>query len=840
MNTGSPVRPLFPLHERLGLLSDEIHKAVANSFDSDILCFHVLCRVPKWGAYLHILPINPVQATGVGIPVWRTLRSIDKLPLPTPEEVATLVDYALKLPHGPMSTLTLFRVDKGQERSLRRELLRLFMSFLEHSTTPPYDGEALPHAVHTLLSCLPQFDDAAPSAMNPNRWRDYDVILCNGIRWIEKTKKEELLKQYANLSTLKSRIFYLASLIESLQWREAISQFGMVPDLRAFLIDRKVINDDDKSIASMVLSNVAFYFGTSIGRVKLGNMSNMADRMAETLKNVMNHLEDLARLIPEHCLSRDFLQEPDMRRKDSAATVQYLMNIAEPDLLSYGRLRRGASNVIAEETYRREQLDDNPGLLQVLIRPSGRYLPCDKTEGISDPLKPVDTDDATRTVTFTYPVSDLDVMLYSLRYNDSQDSSRRYKLLADARVFQAQLFTPVLDRILEHDAVYDPCWYSTAFDKLFLEADKLRHASKWNGPGTAPEEFAARDQKEGEFYRVLINSLMDGGTTPENAPVRILDYGIGYGRLERKLAESLDRRKLIVQGIEQSTVMRDEAVQSLEGIVESCKIETIEFLDVQSSLGREKELADIVIFAYTTLGCYSSDEANRTVIQEAVGRLRPGGLLIIEQYNPVINNPLHLGWQACLLNENKALLLKTSSFTPADEMTVYSGVYHYNLFDSDGTPHALQRHYSLRLYKPSWLRESVRGQCDACGFFYDFEYSREYGTHEASTLEYNDKPIMIFVAKKQGGNKPIVDIKELRAHLVKALDGYALKINDYDMLKAHYPVVLGLKQHIPVLSAAQITLLIEELNRHQEASISDETKERHLNCVGLIQNHYPK
>ncbi len=332
-------------------------------------------------------------------------------------------------------------------------------------------------------------------------------------------------------------------------------------------------------------------------------------------------------------------------------------------------------------------------------------------------------------------------------------------------------------------------WYNKAFCNLYVTFDRYRHRLLGNAestidtvkeindsikkyedagiknPNTLFDDIRhvierANHQKyrlwEERYFKSLFENKKD---------ITLIDAGIGYGRLESKLFSInpdvriigvdssnylLDelRRNLFVKGIEivngkrgpilkRSTDKNNTAIELF-----NCDFRNMDCVGVGT--------ADIVCFVFTTFGYFREKGDNKEVLEKAYKLLKPNGILIIEQFNP-LQPPMHCNRDSEVystsFNGRDYRLVKTSNFRPIGEIkdlqqkvindhyALYYGNYVY--FDTTGASEEMIKcdTYEIRLYNEEWFK----------GIFTNavVRYFKEDGNEDTNSTSKRKQSIMI-------------------------------------------------------------------------------------------------
>ena len=130
--------------------------------------------------------------------------------------------------------------------------------------------------------------------------------------------------------------------------------------------------------------------------------------------------------------------------------------------------------------------------------------------------------------------------------------------------------------------------------------------------------------------------------------------------------------------------------------------------DMSEVLEMFNEKFDVIIFAYTTFGCYSDDEQNAEVLRKINNILLPGGVVIIEQFNPAIKEAEKPYWVVDEIIDGRSICLEKTtrykSFPGDNNYALYTGEYTYKEFTPFGSNLLRRDYYCLKLYKDFWIK----------------------------------------------------------------------------------------------------------------------------------------
>lgn len=287
-------------------------------------------------------------------------------------------------------------------------------------------------------------------------------------------------------------------------------------------------------------------------------------------------------------------------------------------------------------------------------------------------------------------------------------------------------------------------WYKKAFCELYEHADKIRIANQYE---SACVNSGYRSWEENYFEDLL----------KDRNNALICNYGAYTGRLERKLLDNsnLNARIKLIYAIDQN----ERYLKTLNRELPSEKICTIcnDFRNI--NLSTKKDTIDIVCILHTVFGYFSDDEENSSVLCKAFDLLKPGGVLLIDQFN-VYSKPKHCDSNANVgvfefeYNSEKYKLVKTSNLKQAGENDSY-GLYYgnYMYFQiSDGSEKLVKCDtYEIKLYTKAWFEQILEEH--GASFDLDVQYKDEQlGMNNCDDTVGRSMTMVIKIVKKQ---KPV-------------------------------------------------------------------------------------
>lgn len=241
-------------------------------------------------------------------------------------------------------------------------------------------------------------------------------------------------------------------------------------------------------------------------------------------------------------------------------------------------------------------------------------------------------------------------------------------------------------------------WYKKAFCELYEQADKIRIENQYKN---ACVNSGYRSWEENYFEDLL----------KDRNDALICNYGAYTGRLEKKLLDNpnLNDQIKLIYAIDQN----ERYLETLNRELSSEKICTIcnDFRNI--NLLDKNDTIDIVCILHTVFGYFSDDEENSSVLCKAFDLLKPGGVLLIDQFN-VYTKPKHCDSNANVgvfefgYNSEKYKLVKTSNLKQAGENDSY-GLYYgnYMYFQISDCSEKLVKcdTYEIKLYTKAWFEQ---------------------------------------------------------------------------------------------------------------------------------------
>ncbi len=257
------------------------------------------------------------------------------------------------------------------------------------------------------------------------------------------------------------------------------------------------------------------------------------------------------------------------------------------------------------------------------------------------------------------------------------------------------------------DLVKENYWHKNVFDNLYYLFDSLRQKDK------SYKDFSIREQREIDFYIGLINKKFD-------RDIKLLEIGVGYGRLAKKFKENKHKFNHSVEfhGLDLSDTMLALA----SGNVDEDKLYKGHMKDASKICYAHS--FDAVVIAFTTFGYYQDETDNLETLKAIQQVLVEIGVVVIEQYPPVaeyksLNNWSRsmtykeynelMGIDTDVLDGNMYHLDKTSELVPVNEyVTMYRGDCFYYKFNSNKKYLFRRNSYDIHLYTPKWFEENFK------------------------------------------------------------------------------------------------------------------------------------
>lgn len=756
----------YHLHEFIGTTTVRLKKAFGTDPKEGYPAPHtvnLLWRNPVIGAELHFTPWQVGEVTSdIGGPesaYFTKLLNLAPLPVPVPEDLEFLVEYIARSPQAiPALDESKFDLCNaiGRNytgiRSLARNLLNTFCDCVRTKKDSVqkqavdnihhlFGKNLLIKVIHILLGAIPQYSFAKGQLLLRTRG------------WITQDEKFEAWKQMEGAYDPATAMFSLLSVVESLQWHSNHG-FYVVPNLLEFL------NVAEEPVTNNYIQNHALSLSRFSLYVTAPNMTvTQVDKMAQTIRLQLIHwiaqLCSLVRAVNRASLQHSLQLSDDLFNWLSQRWSRGLLEIAAPRklvclqefLLPDGRVevRKGTIRRLSENALNRPSAQGRATKIgRSLVDSWGIY----KIEVEKIMIAPPRSDSSVPWFSHNdtnFTVANRDKGLKTSVICLLDESNDEFKdAVQNSRFCVADL----LHDILSVSSEPIPCgtheWYKKAFGAFYYHFDTLRHTEQ------ITSDFETRKKDEPAFYIELFQSLADETQDRLN----VLDIGIGYGRLEKALYDEDDSEllsKTTFWGLDISLEMERRHDEYLLKSALSERYKIGEMVEIQEVFGDTK--FDVAILAYTTFGCYSSDDKNKSVLEQIAGVLRPGGVLVLEQFNPCLKKSEMPIWPVAKpIDERLVELTKTTNFLPVnDDYTLYAGEYTYNERTPDG-PRLIRRdEYCIRLYSESWLETvlslpEIGFPKDDINFFANFNKDVIFSGSD-------DQKLMICVARKPRSSK---------------------------------------------------------------------------------------
>ncbi len=639
-----------------------------------------------------------------------------------------------------------------------------------------------------LLGFLPQFDGVPASVMTPDQQGKRPGEDIAGIWWATEDDKIRLWNDHVGSEDPASRLFFLLSRIESLQW-DTGSEFGIIDSLGNFVSRWGEVPYLQGRI--LPLSHVSLYFCCpTLPRAK---KEGLAEYIGKEMGRCADELVYLGLAIAAALCKNAMRFSRELQEDSNAAVLHALLGVLSPELVQWvpstrheetKALRRRNSQEAAQPISQADGQECS-GLISTLRSPWGLLAP--------DGQSPL-TLGAWLEQHEEYHWANADLYIGSgllpsragglaMRFSGANPRST----IEANRVFLGLLASDVgqWHHLVEELSGWHEEWYAHVFDHLYCAFDRKRHRRK------GIPEFRLRAHREANFYHQI---LPDVSTAP-----CILEVGIGYGRLAKKLIDENIVAKEAYYGIDLSRAMVERAQRVLP--------------DSQVKLGDMRELKrcfpdlpfDVVILAYTTFGVFASDADNAAVLSQAHEVLSTNGTLVLEQHAPRAGVQPLLNMRI-IRGDTEWRLVKTSRFIHhTSEHDTYAGEYcYYRKRLGQGKLIRVDR-YAVRLYSETWLEQHLRALGFGCISFW-----RNFLAAGNQDEEFQDGITMACVARKVIShgllkvaaaqacdlldgikrNKALaneaqladVDANILRVHDVRAIEGALLTEKECEML----------------------------------------------------------
>ncbi|HQP99962.1 MAG TPA: class I SAM-dependent methyltransferase [bacterium] len=681
----------------------------------------------------------------------------------TPDEIRTLYLFSLSLPHvidslEYLTDATTVADLLGFARPLSlSDRSRLFLVLLESFAKPnpelirtlskrPSDLMAV---VYTLLSAIPQFDDLSNAKLN--RGPDHPRRISN------EEKLRALKSQAHEFKTLsdppfRSRLFLVLSLIESLRWENG-SWFYIIPNLYKYFPSGTYKHTIGLNLLCLYLSgpDICRFLETD---VVVGSRTKRSQKAHKTFCRKLLDLtaqwsDFITELKQQECLQQNMLYS-EVREDIGLALCRSLLSHFEPKALHLWR-RENDSYLHFMWTRQEGRTYDHTGSQELaahslLLSPWGRYaLRQEVLSHMDSEIDQIFSYDGVRItrseIRFPLPISSPTNDAVLIRFPEDINPN----ILP---AFQLRSFVLRFSKLLSHMRVDDRLgdWYCKAFGSLYHKFDVIRQSK---------ESYSSLREHEIPFLAQIITEVPNA----QNSADRLLvDLGIGYGRVESRLFPHIPMEWRIL-GVDLSQILLNEAKNSISS--EYLDRLTLERADLRNlNIASYRGTCDVVLLLFSTFGCFPSSDENEKLFRDAYELLKPGGIMVIEQYNPALEKPwprdlrfsesqIHTTslvntdteWHE-LEDASGLKLVITRQIEKHDAHTHYFGHYFYFIL-TDGDARMVQCDaYNLHLYHRAWFTEQAGKLCPSPANFSTFgDFSRR---------EYNEiqSPLLIVQLQK--------------------------------------------------------------------------------------------
>jgi SAM-dependent methyltransferase len=710
---------------------DSIIRKASNG--KEINCVNIMCSIPKLGGTFHFLKLtSPGQRSkvqGMSSEYFKVIKNLD-IKFPENEDIIELAEFGTRCPiSNSIASSLLHDYGNGSDFpplptkdgnfAIPKTTGEVIFGLLKTFTTFDYYRDvigkfeiegSLSTVIQCLLGLLPQFNDTDAAAMNRSEGQLPGKLIGN-IRWLSEEEKKQLWLNNINHEKPSDRAFWLLSVVESLQWPTE-SEFGIVDSLYSFLVSES--EDESKNVSwkgmknhlegiRLFLEPITFYFNSEL--LSENEKTHLSDSLRKYILPYVNRLSKLSTFF-----SIGHINQPESSSHSSlwqAETIaQAFLNISSPKHLSchttrdYGQSFEINLNRVPFGNYDNYNNGNPFNIFSLLNNYWGFYEQTDAIEDLSG-TKP-----------FQIPKTGK----FFILYDDDEINGAFLKTLEEANI---ELHSYLYDVVtLAHTEFFeDPIklpeknWYEEAFDQFYILFDKHRQFEKTE---PRPKEFILRED-ELCFYTKLFQSM---GVSPEDS---ILEIGIGYGRLAKKI---IDARIVSCEnyfGVDLSV----EMIEACKTFLSEDNLIRCDMCDFKSYLPEERQQFNTIILAYTTFGCYGN-ENDLITLKSISDSVRPWGQLILEQHNPKIDSvesPL-------LIYEKKSgqreyRLIKTTQFKSNNtnqQFIDYQGHYSYFEFTNTGGASIVKNQsYCVRLYNDNWLLTELSKMKFYVEFYEDFK-----------------------------------------------------------------------------------------------------------------------
>ena len=319
----------------LSSLTSHLREAIARATDDDQVCVNLVFYSPRLHSTLHFLPLEMggalrIDTGGYHAQLRKILNDNEDVHL-CPEDINEILAYACASPLAVSAARPLIGF-KDQWDSPQGVLEDLLHRFNSPEAEEVYElNDFLPLAVICLLSFLPQ-----PRGLKKTILGDTE----KHIDWIAPVRKKEQWKKAAGERSVPYKLYFLLSLVESLQWPEGAS-FVLVPNIHEYLRReaRSTPPDDDLTLQSI--------------RSQLNGSVASKDLLMAPIARLMNRAnERLATSLAFHALSLRhcglYFSYESPRPKNRIAND--LRDTLPPALSQHAAELSQLANVIAIET----------------------------------------------------------------------------------------------------------------------------------------------------------------------------------------------------------------------------------------------------------------------------------------------------------------------------------------------------------------------------------------------------------------------------------------------------------------------------------------------------------
>ena len=342
-------------------------------------------------------------------------------------------------------------------------------------------------------------------------------------------------------------------------------------------------------------------------------------------KTLRNHLDLCARLVVDLLIERykrDVMQFSELQDSRHYSLAHGLLNFVSPEWVAVGRRAAGLSGLFLEPQGTAQWTKTMTGQTtadaahRLLGMPWSAYQRAGRTTkeiaSVRNAKTGISLDGSGRFLCIAQSDDNDGIVL---RFSDQSETSQ---LLSSGTVF-SQLVVRLSDwhRYLLLDGSPHQ-WYRKAFGRPYELVDRERQRSA---------AFNDRQLNETTFVLQRLRSL-GRGTTPV-----IVDLGVGYGRLAENLLRDCPEAMIVGVDISQSLLDRiRDRIRAKPELAPRIKLIECDFRQLDRL--RCQNSADLVLSMFTSFGYFENDEEDFSTLKLAYGLLRPGGMLIVEQFNP--------------------------------------------------------------------------------------------------------------------------------------------------------------------------------------------------------------